>query len=146
MACPGVHCACCAGGIAVPVVPLLEVCGAVWVIEHLVEMVIVCGVSGALAVAASIALFRWADRRDARQAVRWRLLHVREVSGIRSAAADLEAEISTACGDLGASPERPALAPALTLNFYGADSGDVAARVIRTALPGYAEGAITEGK
>lgn len=33
--------------------------------------------------------------------------------------------------------------PAVTLNFYGADSGDMAARVIRTAIPGQPEDATT---
>ncbi|MGH3193794.1 MAG: hypothetical protein ACRDOL_42365, partial [Streptosporangiaceae bacterium] len=64
---PGVHCACCAGGITVPVVPIAATLGVVWIAEHLVEVAIVCGVSGTLAVAASVALLRWANHRDDRQ-------------------------------------------------------------------------------
>jgi hypothetical protein len=143
MACPGVHCACCAGGIAVPVVPLLEVCGAVWVIEHLVEVVIVCGVSGALAVAASIALFRWADRRDARQAARWRLLHVREVPLIAAGRSGMEARTGNSIAGSGRRmPISATSAEPLALGFRDVhihlDGVPVAeqAQVIRQALNG----------
>lgn len=67
MSCSGLHCAGCAGGAAVPVVPLLGFCGAAWVAEHLIEVAITCGVSGALAVAAVVALMRLGNRRDDRQ-------------------------------------------------------------------------------
>jgi hypothetical protein len=40
--------------------------------------------------------------------------------------------------------ERPAITPAVVLNFYGADSGDMAARVLRSALPGSAGDVTTE--
>src|ERR1700689_237836 len=106
MSCSGLHCAGCGGGSAAPVVAFAVFCGIDWIVTHLAEVIATSAVCGALSVAAVVALMRWAERRDARQAVRWRLLHVRDVPGIRSAAADLEAEISTACGDLGAAPER----------------------------------------
>ena len=50
---PG-HCACCCAGPALPVVPLLELCGAVWVIEHLAAVLIVCAVSGLLSTALAV--------------------------------------------------------------------------------------------
>ena len=67
-------CCCCSAGagIVVPVGPLLWACGAVWVIEHLVAVLIVCAVCGLLALVASIALLRWADRRDAARLAAWR--------------------------------------------------------------------------
>ena len=65
MACPGLHCAGCAGGAAVPVVPLAAVFGLAWVAEHIIEVAIVSAVCGALAVAAVVALMRREDRRQA---------------------------------------------------------------------------------
>jgi hypothetical protein len=100
-ACGGLHCAGCAGGAAVPLVPLAAFCGLAWIAEHLIEVIVVCGVSGALAVAASIALFRWADRRDARQGARWRLLHVREVPLIAAGRSGLEAQTGNAIAGSG---------------------------------------------
>jgi len=80
--CPGLHCACYAGGITVPMVPIAAAFGVAWIIEHLVEVAIVCGTCGALAVAASIALLRWADRRDDRRLAAWRPLHARAVPAV----------------------------------------------------------------
>jgi hypothetical protein len=65
--CAGIHCAGCLGGAALPVVPLLELCGAAWVAGHIIEVAAVSGACGALAVSAVVALMRWADRRDERQ-------------------------------------------------------------------------------
>ena len=49
--------------------PLLACPAALaWVAEHLVEVAAVSAACGALAVAAVVALMRWADRRDARRA------------------------------------------------------------------------------
>ena len=135
-----------------PVVPLAAFLGLAWVAEHLIEVIAVSAACGILSVASSIALFRWAERRDARQAARWRLLHVREVPLIAAGRSGLEAQTGNAITGSGtrvplsgAAAEQPALAPAIVLNFYGADSGDMAARVIRTALPGDAgEKIITE--
>ena len=58
MSCSGLHCAGCVGGAAVPVVPLAAFCGLAWVAEHLVEVVIVSGTCGVLAVAGVVALIR----------------------------------------------------------------------------------------
>jgi hypothetical protein len=80
MACSGLHCAGCAGGgIAVPVVPLIAIYGLVWVAEHIIEVAIVSAVCGVLAVAAMVALMRWADRMDCRRAARWQLVQARKV-------------------------------------------------------------------
>jgi hypothetical protein len=105
MGCPGIHCACCAGGITVPVVPLAAAFGVAWVVEHLVEVVIVCGTCGVLAVAASVCLFRWADRRDGRRAATWRLLHARVVSKAAVTNSPPGGRFLTA----GCDTERPAL-------------------------------------
>src|ERR1035437_1182329 len=88
MSCPGVHCAGCLGGAAVPVVPLLGFCGGAGVAEHVIEVAIVCGVSGALAVAAVVALMRWANRRDERQRGAASIWTVREVPPITHARAE----------------------------------------------------------
>lgn len=77
MSCSGLHCAGCSAGVAVPVVPLLAAFGAAWIAEHIIEVAVVCGASGVLAVAAVVALMKWADRRDARQAATWQLLSAR---------------------------------------------------------------------
>jgi uncharacterized membrane protein len=79
MGCPGVHCACCAGGFTVPVVPIAAALGMAWIADHIVEVAIVCGVSGALAVAAAVALMRWCDRRQARAAASRTIWTAREV-------------------------------------------------------------------
>lgn len=78
MPCPGVHCAGCAGGAAVPVVPLAAAFGLAWVAEHLIEVAIVSAACGVLSVAAVVALMKWGERRDARHAAIWPLLAGRE--------------------------------------------------------------------
>ena len=96
MSCSGLHCAGCAGGMAVPVLPLAGVYGVVWIAEHLVEVAIVCGVSGALAVAAVIWLMRWSDRRDAARRAAWELRYIREEPLIRTVRSDLPASAERA--------------------------------------------------
>ena len=61
MSCSGLHCAGCAGGVAVPVVPLVAVCGLAWIAEHLIEVVIVSAACGILSLAAVVVLMRWAS-------------------------------------------------------------------------------------
>ena len=126
MSCPGVtiHCAGCAGGVAVPVVPLLELYGAMWLAEHIIEVAIACAVSGALAVAIVIALARWADRRDARRSATWQFQYVREVPATPAAP-----QVSRG------------IVPAIEHHYHGpqfiinGDSGqEAAARLIRQAL------------
>ena len=135
MSCPGLHCACCAGGITVPVVPIAAAFGVAWIAGHLVEVAIVCGTCGALAVAASVALFRWASRRDDRRLAAWRLSRVREAPQIRAIRAD---PVTPA--------ERPALGfRDLHLHFDGMPSPEQAA-VIRQALAGQPGDAITKGE
>jgi hypothetical protein len=142
MPCPGLHCPGCSSGQSAGV--LAAVVGAVWVADQLCQWVAehiweIGGTVAAcflLAVAASMALGSWADHRGARFAQR---------HGIRSRADVIQVEpVRAVVVDRG--PEHPAIAPAIIVNFYGADSGDLAARVIRTALPGYAGDAITEGE
>jgi hypothetical protein len=106
-------------------VVLAAVCGFVWVAEHLIEVGIVSAVCGALAVAAVVALMRMGDRRDARHAAAGPLLYVRsEVIG--------GGQPQSAFGQAARRSIGPA---AINLNFYGEDGEDMAARVIRTAIP-----------
>lgn len=65
-----------------PVAILAGALGVDWVLTHLAEVAAVAGGSGVLAVAASVALLRWADRRDSRRAELWA---VREVAGTGTA-------------------------------------------------------------
>ena len=53
-----VCCCCCPGGVGIvlPLGPLLWLCGAVWVVEHIVAVLIVCAVCGLLALVVSIVL------------------------------------------------------------------------------------------
>ena len=71
MACSGLHCSGCAGGMALPVVPLVAFLGAEWVVEHLVEVAAVSATCGALSVAAVVVLMRWGERRDAARRQLW---------------------------------------------------------------------------
>jgi hypothetical protein len=137
MACAGLHCSGCAGGVSVPPVVFAAAFGFAWVAENVVMVAAVSAVSGALAVAAVVALMRWADRRNARHAVEHPLAIVREVPQISTVRADSVAQIRTARADLGTSAERPAITPAvINLHFHGADGEDTAARIIRTAISG----------
>jgi hypothetical protein len=137
MSCSGLHCAGCAGGAAVPVVPLVAFCGLAWVAEHIVEVAIASGVSGALAVAAVVALMRWQDRRQARHAARSSLWTAREVPGAPAPAARQVGQVTP---------------PAIVNNYgpqvhiYGWDGGESAARIVRQALTGQAGDAISSGE
>ena len=125
MSCSGLHCAGCAGGIAVPVGPLLAVYGLAWVAEHIVEVVITSAVCGVLAVAAVVALMRCADRMDARRADAWRALHAREAP-----------EVVTVTASALPGSERTALGfRDLHIHLDGHPSAEQAA-VIRQALNG----------
>lgn len=77
MGCPGLHCACCSGGLAVPPIAFVYAYGAAWVAEHLVEVAITSAACGVLAVAAVVALMRWQDRRQARFAAQASIWTVR---------------------------------------------------------------------
>ncbi|HTQ95004.1 MAG TPA: hypothetical protein VMK84_36470, partial [Streptosporangiaceae bacterium] len=68
MACAGLHCSGCAGGIGVPPVAFAAVFGLAWVTEHLIEVAAVSAACGVLSVAAVVALMRWTGRREARHA------------------------------------------------------------------------------
>jgi hypothetical protein len=122
MSCSGLHCAGCAGGSTAPVVALAAFCGLDWIVTHIVEVAVTSAACGVLAVAAVMWLMRCADRRDTRRAAERPFVIARERPGVSPTAAP--------------SVGRPAIAPAVVFNFYGADSGDMPARVIRTAIPG----------
>jgi len=136
MACSGLHCGGCAGGMAVPVVPLVAFLGLAWVAEHLIEVAVVSASCGVLAVAAVVALMRWADRRDARLAARGPLMVTREPS-TPALTATVTPQVAQGTP-----------APAITNNYYIRidPAGREAARIIRQAIPGQAGDAITEGR
>ena len=134
MSCPSIHCACCAGGITVPVVPIAAAFGHAWIAEHLVEVIAVCGMCGALAVAASIAPFRWASRRDDRRLAPWRLSQARAAP-----------QIPTVRTDSVTSAERPARSGSVTCTCT-LTAGPEQADVIRQALSGQPGDAITKGE
>ena len=125
MSCSGLHCGGCAGGMVVPVVPLLALYGAAWVAEHIIEVAAVSATCGVLAVVAVVFLVRWGNRRDERQAVAWRQIR--------------------ACGPTLEQPRiaqrtRPELAaPAVHLHFHGLPDAEQA-QIIRQALPAQPEG------
>lgn len=134
MTCNGLHCAGCAGGAAVPVVPIAAFLGADWVAQHLIEVAAVSAGCGAVSVAAVAALMRWCEHREARHAA------TRSIWAARPEAAPGP----TAPAAVPASAHRE-LAGGMTIinNFYGADGEQVAARVIRQAIPGKAGDAVT---
>ncbi len=135
MACSGLHCGGCGAGSAAPVVALTVFLGADWVAEHIIEVAVVSATCGVLAVAAVVALMRWADRRDARLAARGPLLITRGAPA-RALTATVTPQVTQATP------------PAITNNYYiRIDPADrEAARIIRTALPGMAGDALTERK
>ncbi len=115
MSCGGLHCAGCAGGASIPVMPLLAVYGLAWIAEHIIEVAAISAACGVLAVAAVVALMRWQDRRAAR-------VWAQRPAQLR---AERVAEVPR--------PERPAIAPVVNLNFYGLPD-DERATIIRTAI------------
>jgi hypothetical protein len=126
MSCNGIHCAGCGAGAAVPPAVLAAALGAAWVIEHLIEVAAVSAACAALAVYAVVALTRAQERREAEHAARGPLLITRP----------------------GAAPLPPArqraeLPPPVVSNYFYVADPVVAARVIRTAIPGTAGDVIT---
>jgi hypothetical protein len=128
MSCSGLHCAGCGGGAGVPLVALAALEGFTWVAAHVIEVAAVSLACGVLSVAAVVALMRWQDRRQAAFAARGPLLVTR-----------------AGAAPLPPARQRAALPPVVNNYFYVADPA-MAARVIRTAIPGQAGDAITEGK
>jgi hypothetical protein len=134
MSCPGLHCACCSGGSAVPVAILGTALGTDWVLTHLAEVAAVAGGSGAVAVAASVALLRWADRRDSRRAELWavREMSHRAVTGMPPGGW----EVTAGCDTEVPSAERPAIVYRdLHIHLDGIPASEQA-DVIRQALDG----------
>lgn len=128
MSCSGLHCAGCGAGASVVPVALAGLLGLTWVAGHLIEVAAVSAACGVLSVAAVVWLMRWQDRRQAAFAARGPLLITR---------AD--------AAPLPPARQRAELPPVINNYFYVADPA-MAARVIRTAIPGTAGDAITEGK
>jgi len=107
------------------VLALTAFLGVDWVVTHLVEVAIVSGTCGALAVAAVVALMRWCDRRQVRRAASRSLWSVcsEPVTGTR-----VPYSVTSA--------ERPALGfRDLHIHLDGVPVADQAA-VIRQALNG----------
>jgi len=127
MSCPGLHCACCSGGGGgIAILALVAFEGAEWVATHLVEVIATGATCAILATATAIALFKWADRRDARRAALWQFQYAREAPSVRTENRDF----------LSASAERPALGfRDLHVHLDGLPSAEQAA-VIRQALNG----------
>lgn len=131
MPCPGLHCPGCSGrqslGVLGGLVVVVYIADrlSVWVAEHIWEIGLTVGACFVLAVAASMALESWADRRGARFAQR---------HGILSRADVILPPVVRASV---ISPEPPAIAPQVVNNYFIADA-DQAAAIIRHA--------ITEGK
>jgi hypothetical protein len=128
MSCSGLHCAGCGAGAAVPPAALAGLLGLTWVAGHLIEVAAVSVACGVLSVAAVVWLMRWQDRRQAAFAARGPLLITRPDAA-----------------PLPPARQRGELPPVVNNYFYVADPA-VAARVIRTAIPGTAGDVITEGK
>lgn len=142
MSCPGLHCPGCSGGqslgtlagVAVGVYVAYDVVAVV--AEYIWWIIGTLAVCFALAVAASMALEAWADRRGARFAA----LH-----GIRSRA-DVILPEPVRGVVVERVPERPAIAPApqVVINIFGMPSSEQVA-IIRQVIPGQAGAAVTEG-
>lgn len=124
MSCGGLHCAGCAGGMSVPIAPLLAVYGASWVVEHLAEVVSISAACGALSVAAVVALMRWCGRREARRDASRSLWTARPEAVEPRAAAALPRQQQPAVGRGD-----------VHIHFYGLPESEQA-HVIRKALGG----------
>jgi hypothetical protein len=120
--------------------PVLMVAAAAAAVEGVEWVLAWLWLIALLALAVTVAtmlavawLMRWTQRQDAARVPLWR--------GV-AAPAEIRAE---PVSELPRT-DRPAIAPVINLNFYGADGTDMAARVLRTAIPGTAGDAITEGE
>jgi hypothetical protein len=122
VSCPGLHCAGCGGGAAVPVAGLAAVFGLAWVAENIVMVAAVSAGCAVLSLAAMAVLMRWADRRDARRLPLWTA---------REVAAPAVKAIPAAA------------APAIELHYHYHAAPDAPARIV---IPGPSGDAITGGK
>ena len=144
MSCPGLHCPGCTGkqslGVLAGVVGLVYVADQLvaWVAPHIWEIGGTVAACFILAIAASMWLEAWADRRGARFAARHGILSRADVMAAAVPPATVRAAVLQ--------PEWAALAPRqVTINIFGVPSSEAAA-IIRQALPGQAGEAMTEGK
>jgi hypothetical protein len=133
--CPGLHCPGCSGAqslgiVGGAVVGLVVAAETVtWVAEHIWEIGLTVTACFALAVAASMWLERWADRRGARFAA---------AHGILSRA-DVILPAPGRVTAVTAQPEQPGLtAPQITVNIFGATEPEQAA-ILRKMLPASGE-------
>ena len=134
MPCAGLHCPGCTegqslaitGGAGVGLVLAAET--VQWVAERVFWIGGTMAACLALSVAVSMWLERWAVIRGARFAAAHGILSRADVI--------LPEPVRAVVVESAAS--RPAIAPAVVLNFYGEAGEDAAARVIRTVLPAQA--------
>lgn len=137
MKCPGLHCPGCrdGGGKVIVIVGGIAagMLAAEWVAAHAWEVLAVTAACGALAVAAVVALMRWADRRDARHAAEHPFLVARDAAALTATVTPQVTQETTR--------------PAIVNNYYIRidPASREAARIIRTAIPGQSGDAITEG-
>ncbi len=156
MSCPGLHCPGCsegqslgiAGGVVLGLVLLDQT--VQWVTERIWWIGGTVAMCFALAVAAGMWLERWAERRGASFAAAHGIVSRADVIQPGRARAEVlppreirhgVAEIRTPGADSG----RPAIENHFHIHIGDAAGSDVARALIRTALPGQAGGAITEG-
>ena len=159
MGCPGLHCPGCSGGQSLAILGGVVAALAVayealeWVRRDIWWISSTAAVCYALAIAASMWLYRWADHRGARFAAAHGIVSradvmalnpARVVPEIRHAQTDFA---PAAPAGLPRQQERPAVGPppAVHIHFHGLPLAEQAA-IIRQALPGQAGESITEGK
>jgi hypothetical protein len=142
MSCPGLHCPGCSGGQSLGVLAAAVGLAVLadetvqWVAERIWWIGGTVAACFVLATAASMWLERLSDARCARFA---------EQRGIASRADVDELNPAGVAWLLRHEQQRPAIGPVVNFNFYGVPADERAA-VIRTAIPGTAGDAITEGK
>ena len=136
MSCPGLHCPGCTGGQSLGVlaaavgIAVLADETVQWVAERIWWIAGTLAVCFALAVAASMWLEAWAERRGARFAARHGILSRADVIAGAVPPATLRPAVLES--------EWPALAPRqVTVNIFGVPPSEAAA-IIRQALPGEA--------
>jgi hypothetical protein len=136
MSCPGLHCPGCSGGQSLGILAAAISIAVIadetlqWVAERIWWIAGTMAVSFALAVAASMWLESWADRRGARFAER---------RGIASRADVDELTPAGVAWLLAREQQRPAaVPPVINFNFYAAASSEQD-RVARTVIPAAVE-------
>ena len=131
MSCPGLHCAGCGGGAAVPVAGLAAVFGVAWVAENIVMVAAVSAACAVLSLAAVAVLMRQSRRRDARRLPLWTARELPAMPAPRIAQAPTPAIEQHVHYHYHAAPDVPARitggndhGAARELGRHGADSAD----------------------